>query len=297
LYCDLPQIFDRVYPMLPMGAMMLQQKGINLDLSLLPAAEVIRRHLTPIVATVRRTKAGIEIAEQYPAPGLSIISNAPMLTALLLPAVQAGRGAARGAQSQNNMKQIGLALHNYHQARGSFPPAYTTGKDGKPLLSWRVHILPYLDQDALYKQFHLDEPWDSEHNKALVAQMPATYKHPASAVSGEGKTNYLTVRGEKTVFPGEKGISLAEIRDGSSNTIMTVEVADESAVVWTKPDDFQYDEKNPLKGRGGLSPDGFNAGFADGSVRFLSLSIDPKTLTALFTRNGGEAVDLNLLNR
>jgi hypothetical protein len=297
LYCDLPQVFDRVYPMLPMGAMMLQQKGINLDLSLLPPAQVIRRHLTPIVATVRRTKAGIEIAEQYPAPGFSIISNAPMLTALLLPAVQAGRGAARGAQSQNNLRQIGLALLNHHQARGSFPPAYTTGKDGKPLLSWRVHILPYLDQDALYKQFHLDEPWDSEHNKALVAQMPATYKHPASAVSGEGKTNYLTVRGEKTVFPGEKCIGLAEIRDGSSNTIMTVEVADESAVVWTKPDDFQYDEKNPLKGLGGLSPDGFNAGFADGSVRFLSLSIDPKTLTALFTRNGGEAVDPNMLNR
>ena len=111
-------------------------------------------------------------------------------------------------QSQNNLKQLNLAILVYEHAHGSFPPAYTTGKDGKPLLSWRVHILPYMDQDALYKQFHLDEPWDSEHNKALVAQMPAAYKHPRSTVAGEGKTHYLTVRSEKSVFPAPRVLPL-----------------------------------------------------------------------------------------
>ncbi len=271
VYCDVPQIFDKTYPMLPMAAMMLQQKGINLDLSMLPSANVIRGHLTPLVTTVRRTKAGIEIAEQYPMPGVGIVSSTPLWTALLLPAVQAGREAARRMQSSNNLKQIGLAMHNYAYANKSFPPAYAADKDGKPLLSWRVHILPYVNQAELYKQFHLDEPWDSEHNKPLIAQMPAVYKHPNSAVSGQGKTNYLTVRGEKAVFPGTKGVTLKEIIDGTSNTIMTVEVSDEKAVVWTKPDDFEYDEKDPLKGLVGLSPGGFNAGFADGSVRFCAL--------------------------
>jgi hypothetical protein len=297
LYCDVPQIFDKVYPLLPMAALALQQKGITLDVSVLPPAEAIRSHLTPLVSTVRRTKAGIEIAEQYPLPGVGIVSSTPLWTALLLPAVQAAREAARRAQSSNNLKQIGLAMHTYAYSHKHFPPAYTADKNGKPLLSWRVHVLPYLEQNDLYKQFHLDEPWDSEHNKALIAQMPSVYKHPRSAVSGEGKTNYLTVRGEKTVFSGTKGIAFRDITDGTSNTIMTVEVADEKAAVWTKPDDFEYDEKNPLQGLVGLSVGGFQVGFADGSVRFLSSSTDPKTLIALFTRNGGEPIQANALGR
>ena len=109
-------------------------------------------------------------------------------------------------------------------------------------------ILPFIEQDALYKQFHLDEPWDSEHNKQLIAKMPPEYKSPNSKVSGEGKTNYLTVRGPQSVFPGKKALSFQDIPDGTSNTIMTVEVTDDRAVIWTKPDDFEYDPQDPLKG-------------------------------------------------
>ena len=192
-------------------------------------------------------------------------------------------------QSTNNIKQIGLAMYNFAQAHKTLPPAYQANKEGKPLLSWRVLILPYLGHDALYKEFRLDEPWDSDHNKQLIAAMPMVYRSPNSAVGQFGKTNYLTVRNEHSVFPGDKGIAISEITDGTSNTIMTVEVPDESAVVWTKPDDFAYDETNPLKGLTGMRPGGFNAGFADGSVRFIASSIDPAVLKALFTRNGGEA--------
>jgi len=191
----------------------------------------------------------------------------------------------------NNLKQIALGMLNYESAKGSFPTAYTTDKNGKPLLSWRVMILPYLDENELYQQFHLDEPWDSEHNKALVGRMPGVYKSPNSGKSAEGKTVYLTPRGETTAFPGSKKIRINDIPDGASNTIMTLEVDDEKAVPWTKPDDFEYDENNPAQGLGGLHPGIFLAGFADGHVQAINSSISAKLLKALFTRNGGEQID------
>jgi hypothetical protein len=250
------------------------------------------------VVAVRRTPLGIEIVEQHSLPGPGLATTVPVGIGLLLPAVSSSREAAQRATSTNNLKQIGLAMHNYHDAKGRFPPAYTVDKDGKPLLSWRVLILPYMEYAALYQQFRLDEPWDSEHNKKLVANMPMEYRSPKSKLPREeGKTNYLTVRGEKSVFPGSKGLSVTNVTDGTAHTIMTVEVSDERAVVWTKPDDFQYDEQDPLKGLVGIWPGGFIAGFTDGSVRFLPSSIDAKTVNALFTRNGGEQVDSNILNR
>jgi len=164
-------------------------------------------------------------------------------------------------------------------------------------LSWRVLILPYIEDQPLYEQFHLDEPWDSEHNKKLIRQMPQTYRSPNSTVSRQWKTNYLTVRGKDTIFSGKEGARIASITDGTSNTIMTVEVSDARAVIWTKPDDFAYDKQNPLKGLVGLQPGGFIAGFADGSVRFLRSSISPKTLNLLFTRNDGKPVDWQEMDR
>jgi hypothetical protein len=213
--------------------------------------------------------------------------------ALVLPAVQAGREAARRITSMNNMKMISLAMHNYHTKEKVFPPAYKADASGKALLSWRVLILPYLGEDALYKKFHLDEPWDSEHNKALIAKMPSVYRNPNSKVAGDGKTNYLTVRGERTVFPGDKGVRAADIKDGTSNTIITVEVPDGSAVEWTKPDDFAYDETNPLKGLVGLRPMVFLAGLADGSVRAFPATIDPATLKLLFMRDDRTPIDFS----
>lgn len=215
----------------------------------------------------------------------------------LQPAAETRRNAAQRARSTNNMRQISLAMHNYAQANGSFPPAYIADKNSKPLLSWRVLILPYLERDDLFKQFHLDEPWDSQHNKQLIAQMPTVYKSPNSKVSDQGKTNYLTVRGEDTIFPGKKAIGFAEIRDGLSNTIMTVEASDAKAFVWTKPNDLEYDQQDPMKGLVGLWPDGFIAALADGSVRFIWSSIDPTALKGFFTRNGGEEVGTEALGQ
>ena len=299
MYVNVPALFDQFYPMLsmmgPMIAAQLGRQGIEFDPAILPPAEKIKKHLLPDVAVVRRTSSGITFTERTALPGISAgTTGAGVAVGLLLPAVQAAREAARRIQSSNNMKLIGLAMHNYAQANHTFPPAYKAGKDGKPLLSWRVLILPFVEGgDELYKEFNLDEPWDSDHNKPLLAKMPAVFRNPNSAVAGEGKTNYLTPRGEKTIFPNDKGMLLKDITDGLSNTFLTLEVSDEKAVEWTRPDDFEYDESDPLKGLLGLRPGGFLAGLADGSVRFIASTTDPATLKALFTRNGGETVKLD----
>jgi hypothetical protein len=214
----------------------------------------------------------------------------PSLISLLTPSIREGRAAAMRAASMNNLKQIALAMHNYHDDKKNFPAAASCDANGKPLLSWRVHILPYLEGQELYKQFHLDEPWDSEHNRKLIDQMPAVYRSPASKLKEKGRASYVVVVGKDTVFPGREAIPIKEIKDGTSQTIMAVEVDDEHAVIWTKPDDLPFDPENPAKGLGGPDKRGFLAAFCDGSVRFLPKDIDPKVLRALLTRAGGEVV-------
>ena len=212
----------------------------------------------------------------------------PTLVGMLLPAVQAVRGAARRTVSMNNLKQIGLACFNYESAYQRFPPQANYDDNGKPLLSWRVHILPYIEQNGLYERFHLDEPWDSVHNKKLIDQMPATYDCPSVSVS-QGKTIYLGVTGKGGVF-SKKGTQLAEITDGTSNTAMLVEVDPELAVEWTKPQDYERDQSNPLRGLGNAQPGGFNATLADGSVRFVPKDIDPELWKNLTQMNDGNAI-------
>jgi hypothetical protein len=186
------------------------------------------------------------------------------------------------------MELIGKALRKYAEVNKTLPPAYTTDKEGKPLLSWRVLILPYFEpDDGLYRQFHLDEPWDSEHNKKLIAEIPLVYRHRESKVAGEGRTNFLTVRGADTLFPGKDAEPLPNLAP-NEKIILTVEVSDARAVTWTKPDDFEYSEQNPLDGLVGLRPHGFLAGFTDGSVQFFPAEFDPATLRAMFTHIGAE---------
>lgn len=296
VYFDLKQSFDGLYAALPMLLAMagptLQQQGINFNASMLPPASSISGHLRPLVATLTKTSTGFQWSERSSLPMSVVASPAnPIAIALILPAIQAAREAARRAQSMNNIKQILLAMLVHENSRTAFPPAFKADKEGKPLLGWRVLILPYLDQKELYDAFHLDEPWDSENNIKLLAKMPNIYRSPNSRVSGEGKTNYLTVRGEKTVFHGATGMKILDIPDGTSNTILVVEVNDEKAVPWTKPDDFDYDENNPMSGLGGMHPSVFLAGFADGHVESLPNTIDAATLKAFFTRNGHEVIN------
>ena len=213
--------------------------------------------------------------------------------ALVSVPVAKAREAARRSQCVNNLKQMGLAMHNYLSTYNTFPPAFNAGKDGKPLLSWRVYILPYLDQAALYKEFHLDEPWDSVHNKALIARMPKTYACPSGnqALVAEGKTCYLVPQGPATIFPGAVGVKIQDVTDGTSNTILVVDAGDDAAVIWTKPSDWDVVPAFKYKEIFAHHLAGTNFAFADGSVRFIRDTVLPKVLDALITRNGGEVIN------
>ena len=208
---------------------------------------------------------------------------------MLTPPLQAARKAAQRMQSSNNLKQMGLAMHNYHDTFGSFPAAATT-KDGKSLLSWRVQLLPFLDQVKLYNEFHHDEPWDSEHNLKLLEKMPSVFASPALHLK-PGHTVYLVPTGEGMIFNGEQKTKIAMITDGSSNTILVVEANADRAVPWTKPTDLPIDLENPLAGLGNVyDKEGFLVLIADGSVRFITNTIDLKTLRHLFEMADGNVI-------
>lgn len=212
---------------------------------------------------------------------------------VLAPALAKAREAARRAQSMNNLKQIGLAMHNYAATYTHFPAAVIIGPDGKTAHSWRVALLPYLEQDALYRQYKFDEPWDSEANKRVLAQMPAVFRSPSDVRPGTF-SSYFVLTGPTTLFDGSKGAEFQEVRDGLSNTILTVEAVRD--IPWTKPEDIAFDPSQAIPMIGGFNPDGANVGFADGSVRFLSKLVDSAMLKSLITKAGGEVIADNNLN-
>ncbi len=292
-YMDTRVVAETILPMVP-G--LLQMFGIPaLDTSGLPPSEVIVSHLQPTVFAVGRTTDGVALVSRRTLPGGNIGASVPLAAAVALPSIGPARQAARRSEATNNLKQIALAMHNYHDTYRAFPAGYNADDDDKALLSWRVHVLPFIEQAHLYDQFHLDEPWDSPHNKGLIEQMPEIYRSPDSSGDKPGMTNYLGVGGADGIFvkpkAGDKlGTRMAQVTDGTSNTIMAVEVPDESAVTWTKPGDFAPNKETPTRGLFGLRPSGFLAAFTDGSVQFIAETVDADVLNALFTKSGGEAV-------
>jgi hypothetical protein len=222
-------------------------------------------------------------------PVLLVIGG--ILVALLLPAVQAAREAARRAACSNNMKQIGLAMHNYHDRYKCFPPAFIPDKHGKPKHSWRVLLLPYMDEQGLYKQYRFDEPWNGPHNKALAERMPSVYRCPSQAGASEAdrsQTSYVMLVGPHAISSGSASRRISDIKDGLSNTIMVVEEGAQG-INWLEPRDLASTEIVDQKYTN--HPGVFDALFCDGSVRAISKSVDPKTLEALTSIDGGETVN------
>jgi prepilin-type processing-associated H-X9-DG protein len=241
-----------------------------------------------VVAALQPTQAGNQV--KFHADIQSGPAAIGIMVALILPAVQAAREAADRNSDANNLKQLAFALLNFEDQHRRFPAQAIYDKQGKPLLSWRVAILPYLEEEELYKQFHLDEPWDSEHNKPLIEKMPDAFKHPK--FNEAGKTVYQAVFGKGCAFEGTEGTQLASFTDGTSQTALVVESTPENAVPWTKPEDWTPDDQDPRKNLGGLfAGDISNIVFADGHVEGVAVTqIDPAILKAFFTRNGGERI-------
>jgi hypothetical protein len=221
---------------------------------------------------------------------LDVEMNLSTLGAQLFEATQKVRDAAARLRSQNNLRQIAIAMHNYESVNGGLPAQAVYDKDGKALLSWRVMILPYIEQNELYKEFKLDEAWDSPHNKKLLAKMPNTYQAPTGKPQHLHGTFYQGFAGKGAFFEGKKGIRFADITDGTSNTIMIVEAGND--VPWTKPEDLPFVPDKPLPKRANmyLTP-GFNAVFCDGAARFISDKVKDSSLQKIITRNGGEVLD------
>lgn len=223
-----------------------------------------------------------------------VVGQMGIAAGLLLPAVQAARDAARGMQSQNNLKQIVLAHLNFESTYKKFPLDKDIQLDMKsqykmePNLSWRVHILPYIEQLELYRQFHMDEPWDSPHNIKLLERMPDVYRHP-QANTKPGYTVYQQPTGKGLFQTPGRRIGMSAITDGTSNSVCVIETKDEVAVPWTKPGDVNpMEDLSVLRNERGF----YTMVFVDGSVHRLPATIDPEVLKALFTISGGEVVNV-----
>jgi hypothetical protein len=311
-YQDTPNLFKVAYPFIQLGAQFafsaLQSEGIDVHLGMWPNARAIGPHLLTTTDTVQSTKDGIRIESRGSMP--MGIGTLPMvllpvgLFGLRADQVQFGQvnvgvpaGMVEQNASQENLRRIAQAALSFEENSNTLPAAFAASKVGKPLLSWRVAILPFIGEEELASQFKLDEPWDSENNKKLIERMPEVFKAPGSKAAAEFKTVYLSVRGDKTVFSGAKPVKLRSITDGTAQTILMVETSDDKAVVWTKPDDFEADDKNPIAGLVGLRDGVFLAVFCDGHVDAIPADVDPDELKALYTRNGNEKVDASNLKR
>jgi prepilin-type processing-associated H-X9-DG protein len=214
---------------------------------------------------------------------------------MLLPAIQQPR-RGRGSPCTNNLKQLGLALQNYNDVFKCFPPAFTTDENGKPKHSWRVLILPFIEQKALYDRYDFNEPWNGPHNSQLAKEMPAVFRCPNDKANPGTMTDYVAVVGPETIWQPDHCTKFDEIKDGSSQTIAVIE-ASGAKVNWMEPRDLSFaalDQGiNPKQGPGisSMHPGAAIAVFADGHTQTIQENISLETLKALFTKAGGEEID------
>jgi hypothetical protein len=245
---------------------------------------------------------------------VGLVCTLPAL--LIIPAYHAAQTSVAKVQSRNNLKQLALAMHNFNDVYGRLPPAVVYDRQGKPLYSWRVLILPYVEEDQLYKEFHLNEAWDSPHNKPLLARMPKVFAPPGVATAEPYATFYQVLDGPRAAFDSGGGKGLrpyplvgmdltgqpagmeggttsripATFLDGTSRTFLIVEGGE--AVPWSKPGDVRWDPNGPLPKLGGLFNGDFHAAMADATVRIVKKGTPERAVRAAITASGGETDEL-----
>jgi type II secretory pathway pseudopilin PulG len=227
--------------------------------------------------------------------GVVMLAVIGILVALLLPAINAAREAARRNHCSNQLRQIGLAMLNYQEVHGCFPPAFIADENGKPMHSWRVLILPYLEEDALYEQYDFDQPWDSPQNLAVAARMPGFYTCPSEGNAAPNTTSYVLVTGPQMAFQGDRSPRIQDFRDGTSKTLLVVETSP-PGIGWTEPVDLDAASMTfQINGGPGEIGSQHNGGiamgvFADCHTKPLSEDMSPADVRALCTRAGNENV-------
>jgi prepilin-type processing-associated H-X9-DG protein len=218
------------------------------------------------------------------------------LIVVLLPATSCVHYLPPRTECKNNLKQLALAMHFYHDTYRSFPPAYVADKNGRPMHSWRVLLLPFLDRPDLYKRYRFDEPWDGPHNRMLAANMPSIFRCPADP-GPETNTSYFVVVGPRTIFPGAASVGIRDISDGTTTTILLAEAA-ESGVNWLEPRDLTHEEAlRGINAKTGFGVSSHHHGgamvvFADGHAQFLSDDTSVDKLRLFLERNDGQTVTL-----
>ncbi len=204
---------------------------------------------------------------------------------------------SRRSQCKNNLKQIALALYNYHDLYGSLPPAFVADASGRPMHSWRVLLLPFLDHAPLYNRYRFDEPWDGPNNKKLADTILAIYNCPSDDHGGTGTpstmTNYVAIVGSETAWPESGTTTFKDFSDGVPNTLLVVEVAN-SGIHWMEPRDLHLLQMAPTinaKSGQGISSrhtGGANVLAADGSTRFIPDRLSAEDLRAWLTAHGAD---------
>ncbi len=197
----------------------------------------------------------------------------------------------KSSLAKNNLKTIGLAFHNFHDVNNGLPTAYIESSEEKPGLSWRVSILPFLNEADLYEKFDLDKPWDDPHNLALAEKMPAVFQSATHNLE-PNQTKFRIVSDESTAISAETNNSFPSFTDGASATVIVLEVDDENATIWTKPDSIENNDK--VLGKLHDNNPTFLSLFADGTVRRIK-PFEIEELKMLLTRNGGEVISKDLL--
>lgn len=293
---------------------------IEIEVSDIPSAELVGKHLFPNISITTIDDKGVRAVSRQSSHPLPLIGsiNAPAAVgvgaALLLPAVQQARQAARTTQSRNNAKQILLALHNYHDTYNTFPRGTVENKELKPeeRLSWLVSILPFMDQATVYNKINQKEGWKSDANKEMASIMIPTYLNPSrtnpvkpkdlpqsdyAGMAGIGEEELTSDKvGPKSgIFGYNRATKLNEVTDGTSNTIAILEVnKDQGAWAAGGKGNLRALTKQPYvngpDGIGGFRKGRVLIGLADGSVREVSENIAPQVFEALSTMQGGEQI-------
>lgn len=252
--------------------------------------EMAYTELENLVNSIKITQTGMQTKLTLGIPQETLAK----VPALVLPALKSAREQAMAMQSMNNLRQIAIALQNYEATHRAFPAAVILGPDGKTPHSWRVAILPFIEEQALYNQYKFDEPWDSENNKKVAATIPQVYRS-ANATNGANCASYVALTHPDGVFnatPAAKGTAIRQVTDGLSKTIAIVEANAE--IPWTKPEDLPLVDGQPLPQLGLPGASAFNAAFCDGAVQQLTTKLTDE-FRKLVTKSDGNVVDVETL--
>lgn len=275
-----------------MGAMHMQRAQM-MNLGNMPQSPVDAATLKSLVEIFDSTEIkadGVKVSYGIPKPDDmdAFVNQLRPIVKQLSSAVTQARGAARQTTRRNSMKMIGLAFHNYHDVYRAFPRHSGNAEGANKNLSWRVELLPFVEHAELYNRFKRDEPWDSDHNKALISEMPDVYK--TKGIEKPGHTAVHVFIGDKTPFgDDDKKTRIRNFTDGTSNTILAVEAGPDTADIWTKPGGLKFTGDNGLKVLGTIG-DTFNVLLTDGSVRAVSQSINKDVLHNLIQHQDGNVV-------